>query len=474
MKKTNFQFFATLLLALLLSTAWSQDSDLQYFRKWNRNGINVFEPSKDAEQPAFDGLKLKLGASFSQEFQSLTHSNTPNYVPEFGNPQYNATRLFATTSSDSTSATLAGFNTAMANLTIDAQLADGIRMCVESYMSSRHHNEFWVKGGYIQVDKLPMFGNPEWFSKYLRLKVGHYMPNYGDMHFRRTDGGNTMYNPFVENYILDAFTTEIGGDISFFPIKGLMILGGMTNGVLHGNLKIDDKKAKPAPNTGDSTKTAPAFIGKIAYDNNFGGLRLRVSASFYHNSGSDNQTLYYGDRAGSHYFMIMEPNRSLQFPEGIPTVIAQSNPINNKDSGRFDPLFHSKVSAFMLNLLGKYKGLECFLTYENSKGRFWQEGPDERKVSQVAGELIYRFAKNENLFIGLRYNKVNCRPYIHPFDPTPRQDASIDRLTISAGWYPLKYIVVKAEYVNQSYKDFLDYRRDGKFNGFVLQTAVSF
>ncbi|MFN8331969.1 MAG: hypothetical protein U0T81_12270 [Saprospiraceae bacterium] len=91
----------------------------------------VFEPSKDAEQPAFDGLK-PLGASFSQEFQSLTHSNTPNYVPEFGNPQYNATRLFATTSSDSTSATPGGFNTAMANLTIDAQLADGITECAES------------------------------------------------------------------------------------------------------------------------------------------------------------------------------------------------------------------------------------------------------------------------------------------------------------------------------------------------------
>ncbi|MFN8331970.1 MAG: hypothetical protein U0T81_12275 [Saprospiraceae bacterium] len=90
------------------------------------------------------------------------------------------------------------------------------------------------------------------------------------------------------------------------------------------------KKAKPAPNTGDSTKTAPAFIGKIAYDNNFGGLRLRslllstitaeaIIRHYITETGQVHTTL-----------RIMEPNRSLQFPEGIPTVIAQSNPINNK------------------------------------------------------------------------------------------------------------------------------------------------
>ena len=45
------------------------------------------------------------------------------------------------------------------------------------------------------------------------LRVGHLEINYGDAHFRRSDNGNALYNPFVGNYIMDAFTTEIGGEV---------------------------------------------------------------------------------------------------------------------------------------------------------------------------------------------------------------------------------------------------------------------
>ncbi|MBK7232447.1 MAG: hypothetical protein IPH93_09320 [Saprospiraceae bacterium] len=293
MKKMKNLGFTGLCL-LWVGTVLAQNSDLQYFRSWNKNGINVFEPSKTAEQPEFSGFKLKIGAGFSQEFQNLKHSNTPVYFAESQTNPINKNLLYGTTASDSTEATLRGFNTAMANLYMDAQLGDGIRVSVETYMSTRHHNEFWVKGGYIQVDKLPMFGNPEWFSKYLRLKVGHFQPNFGDMQFRRTDGGNSMFNPFVENYILDAFTTEIGGEFYAFPVKGLMIMAGLTGGNLHGN--IDNPQAKPAPFTFDKTERKPSFLGKIAYDNTFDKLRVRLSVSAYQNGGSSNQTLYYGDR----------------------------------------------------------------------------------------------------------------------------------------------------------------------------------
>ncbi len=125
---------------------------------------------------------------------------------------------------DSLTSNLNGFNLAQANLNFDIQIQDGIRVFLENYMSSRHHNEFWVKGGYIQIDKLPMFGNPEWFTKYLRVKIGHFQPNFGDFQYRRSDGGNTIFNPFAENLILDAFTTEIGGEVYVFPSKDVIWL----------------------------------------------------------------------------------------------------------------------------------------------------------------------------------------------------------------------------------------------------------
>jgi len=190
----------------------AQQPDLQYFRPWDQNGINQFEPPKSAEQPVYDGFKIRIGGSFTQEFQALNHSNVDTSLAGV-NALYDLGP---------------GFNLAMANLMLDFQIADGIRVSLENYMSARHHPEFWVKGGYIQIDKLPMFKNPEWFEDYFRVKIGHFTPNYGDMHFRRNDGGNAMYNPFVENMIMDAFTTEIGGEVYVFPVEGFMGMVGIT------------------------------------------------------------------------------------------------------------------------------------------------------------------------------------------------------------------------------------------------------
>jgi hypothetical protein len=65
--------------------AIAQQPAIQYARSWDKDGINVFEPSKKAEQPAYDGFKLRVGGSFTQDFQSLTHSNNPVYAKGFSN-----------------------------------------------------------------------------------------------------------------------------------------------------------------------------------------------------------------------------------------------------------------------------------------------------------------------------------------------------------------------------------------------------
>jgi hypothetical protein len=69
-----------------------------------------------------------------------------------------------------------GFNLATANLNIDANLADGVTLNLVTYLSSRHHSEAWVKGSYLQVDKLRFLGSDglnSFFNDNFRLKVGH-------------------------------------------------------------------------------------------------------------------------------------------------------------------------------------------------------------------------------------------------------------------------------------------------------------
>ena len=68
--------------------------------------------------------------------------------------------------------------------------------------------------------------------KSVTIKVGQFDVDYGDQHYRRSDGGNTIYNPFIENYIMDEFATEIGAEVYYHPKCGFIAMGGVTNGEL--------------------------------------------------------------------------------------------------------------------------------------------------------------------------------------------------------------------------------------------------
>lgn len=461
MKASSISLFTGIFMIAFSLQIFAQQPSLQYYRGWNKDAINVFEPAKDDDTP-YEGFKIRIGGSFTQDFQSLKHENAGTYAPVSGTNPTNRNILYGVVKAeDSLSATLTGFNLAMANLNFDFQIEDGIRVCLENYMSSRHHSEFWVKGGYIQIDKLPMFNSPQWFTDYLRVKIGHFQPNFGDMQFRRTDGGNTMFNPFVENLILDAFTTEIGGEVYVFPVEGLMAMVGMTSGFINGN--VENYPDTPQGSNKEVTKKTPSVFFKLAYDKKFeNDLRFRLSASMYNNPSIQRNTLYAGDRTGSHYFLVMEP----ALTAGAATTAAAQF-----TSGRFNPGLTNKINTIMINPFVKFKGLELFGSYEIAKGKTYaEEVGAERQFTQIAVEGLYRFLPNESAYIGARYVQVNGRP--QGFD----SDISIDRLAFAAGWFPSKNLLLKAEVVNQNYKDFptTDYRNGGKFNGFMVQAVIGF
>ena len=331
--KSFLNFFNLVLVTLLVTNLTAQ---IQYTRAYDQTGINVFEPSK-MDNNVYDGFKIKIGGSFTQDYQKLKSENKANYVRTSATNALNKNYLYGFIKAEDTlSSNLTGFNTAMANLNFDIQIGDGIRVFLENYMSARHHNEFWVKGGYIQIDKLPMFNNPEWFTKNVRVKIGHFQPNYGDFQFRRSDGGNTIFNPFTENLILDAFTTEIGGEVYIFPTENLMLMGGMSAGFINGNIvkqpdAINNFKVVP-------TKRTPSLFAKIAYDKSSDDLRYRLSASVYHNSNIPRNTMFAGDRTGSHWFGVMEPATIGGLPISIGT--SHSNTATQAGTnfayGRFD------------------------------------------------------------------------------------------------------------------------------------------
>lgn len=443
----------TVLISIISLNAFSQS--INYMRPNDQNGVNKFETSKVDTVP-FDGLKVRIGGAFTQQYQSLKHSNTalPNEVT-IGTSTFDVNRLYPLAP---------GFNLAAANLRFDIQLEDGIRVALENYMSSRHHSEFWVKGGYIQVDKLPMFGSPEWFTQYVTVRIGHFGINYGDQQFRRSDNGNTIHNAFVGNYILDAFATEIGGEVYIYPTEGLFLMAGLTGGLLNG-----DVKEAYLPN-GEVLKKNPSILAKAGYDKQITeDFRLRLTGSLYANPGTTRNTLYSGDRTGSRYFMVVEPERTVSSGSFVASTAAA-----RFTSGRINPDFSKKVTAITFNPFIKYKGLELFGTYEIANGSQASTAtvpdPETRKFTQMAAEVVYRFLPREQMFIGARYNTVTGR--LNGYT----EDISIDRTQLALGWYTTKNLLLKLEYVNQKYNDFIptDYRNGAEFSGVMIEAAIGF
>ncbi len=414
---------ALVLVAILVSaTTFAQDKrHLDNYRSPDKNGINVFEAPKDSIS-TFDGVKVRIGGASALQFQAIDHENSGGIpLVDLGN----------------------NFNLATANLDLDVALADGVRMHLRTYLSSRHHTETYVKGGYMQIDNFNFIS--EGFlaetMKYVTIKFGHMQNNYGDAHFRRTDNAMALYNPFVGNYIMDSFTTEVGGEF-YYQRNGFLMMLGVSNGKLNQSVN-------------NSSKTSPSFLGKIGYDKQINDdLRFRLTGSVYSTAHASRTYLYGGDRAGGRYYLVMHPADA---------------PSANNFSGRFNPGLNNQMTSVMINPFVKYGGFEFFGMYERAEGRVATE-EETRVFTQLGAEALYRFGTNENFYFGGRFNQVSGEL------AGTGDEIDITRINVGAGWFMTKNILTKLEYVTQKYDGFADATQfhEGKFSGFVLEAAISF
>lgn len=425
-KSINFLRSVTLIGVMLLSTwAMAQQPSIQYFRPTSQDGVNMFETPKTTDAD-FEGVKVRVGGDFAIQFQGIEHSNDSMNL--------------RTLRKD--------FNLPTANLNLDVQLHNGVRLFLATYLSSRHHTEAWVKGGYLQVDRLDFIkeGFAQGLMDVLTIKVGMDELNYGDTHFRRTDNARAIYNPFVGNYIMDVFTTE-----PFFEAtvqkSGILAVLGLSNGQLNQNV-----------GSGNAEMNKPSIYGKLGFDDQIhDDLRVRLTGSFLSSPGFGNGGyIYSGDRAGARYYW----------------VLVEDGAADNFRSGRFAPGF-KKYTSFQINPFVKFHGLEFFGVYEMSMGdladsEFMRGG----SVTQMGAELLYRFGGSEQFYLGGRYNSVSGSLVENG------PDLMINRTNIGGGWFMTKNVLTKIEYVSQKYDgEAFDGNKiyDGaQFSGVVIEGAISF
>lgn len=400
--------------------AYAQLPSIQYYRYNDQRGLNVFETSKE-DTVKFEGLRVRVGGDFAVQFQGISQSNDL-----VGDTLVELTDNFALPT---------------ANLNLDAQLADGLRMHMRVWLSSRHHAEAWVKGGFIQMDKLD-FISPGFLSGFMdiaTIRIGMDELNYGDTHFRRTDNARSMFNPFVGNYIMDAFTTEPFIEVTL-----------QNNGII-GVLGASNGRLNQEPVDGDNGRV---FFGKLGYDKQLNDdLRFRLTGSFYSSTKDGTRDyLYNGDRAGARYYSVL-------------------NAINEGRQSDFEPRWNPRFAyhtAFMINPFVKYNGLEFFGVYEVTNN-----GDDAvgGSYTHTGAELLYRFGAEEKVYLGGRYNAVSGEAA----DGAPSQD--INRLNLGFGWYLMQNMMLKGEYVTSTYDGdgFAGTKLQGaEFNGFMLEAVIGF
>ena len=414
--------FVTIIL-LIAGEVIAQTHIVPYGRPNSRDGLNMFEiPKQDTSY--FPGLSVRVGGDFAVQLQGLDQSNNGDSLLELGTD----------------------FNLPTANLNLQASIVDGITLDVRTYLSSKHHEETWVKGGHIKIDKLD-FISPGFLSDVMEvtsIEFGLDEFNYGDAHFRRSDNARVIFNPFVGNYIMDAFTTEVYAQFTVMPGNFIGVLG-MTNG------KVDQSVI-----TGDSIDNAPCFFGKIGIDTRDNNeLRLRLTGSWYLDPGVHTGTMYGGDRAGTRYYKVLLTHES-------------ENPFSGEDfESSFNPRF-AKLTPLQLNPFLAFRGIEFFGIYELASNSDSEGGGS---FSQLGLELLYRFGAREQFYIGGRYNLVSGER----FEDGPEHE--ISRLNFGAGWFLTDNIVAKLEYVKQQYEGagWNGSKYEGaEFSGINLEAGISF
>ena len=382
-------------------------------------GLMTFAQQFEAEKinkDDFTDVKVQVGGDFAIQLQYLDHEAPSSELLDIKH----------------------NFNLPTANLSLTAELAPGIRMYINNFMSARHHNEAWVEGGYLTIDNLPFLPALDGVMEYMTIRAGVMSPNYGDGHFYRSNNASVLSNPFVGNWIMDAYTTNPGIEF-MYRNKGFLALVGTNNGRLNYGRGNDIGKDL-------------VFNWKLGYDTDINDdVRVRASLSGYHvPDGHSGSYLWAGDRAGARYYDVM-----------LASDAAAQN-ASNAQTGQWNPgSGQTQMDSYMANLYLEVHGLELFGMYENMNG---VKSGNDQHYTQTALQAIYRVG---SFYFGTRLNKVDNN-----------DGSTVNRTNIGGGWNMTNNVLIKLDHVTQKYEGAAFQGTPnidgGKFNGLVMEAAISF
>ncbi len=396
-----------------------------------------FEAPKDTSD--FNGVELKSKLDLTFNYQLLEHdfTRTGKTVQEIQS----------------------GMILPTADLDFDAKVMKGFNTKLEVMLSSHHHNETYVKGGYATIDNLDFItpGFLQGLMNDLTVKVGVDDINFGDYHYRRTDNADVFRNPFILNTGVEAYMQAGFVELLYrIPAANMFVMYGITN----GQANPDDTKA------GDG-KGAEAHYFKIGYDNQ-AATRLRVTESYYTVSDTTKNSFYSGDKAGTVPREIFND-----------TTSATTTGTSGNDFGSlWNPLaiFTTKFdfSVSSTNLFVKAGGTEFFGLVELLSA---EDATKTMDMVHYSVDAVQRFGENERFYAAVRYENATTDV------KNDTVDNEMTQIQATLGWFLSPNAMMKVEYVKQERKGFATTgdlntavydNGEASFDGMMVSAALSF
>lgn len=346
-----------------------------------------------------------------------------------------------------------GLSLPQANFDINAKVMSGFNVKLETMLSSHHHNETYVKGGYATIDNLDFIapGFASDFMKNTTIKVGVDDINFGDDHFRRSDNADVMRNPFVHNTGVESYMQAPHLEIYYrMPTINSLVMFGVTN----GQVNPDDVSESHAAGKGSSNR--PAGYAKFAFDSQLSdALRVRLSESVYYVSGTNKgSSLYSGDKAGT-----------------VTRKVFERTSVDNDFGSLWNALSgFSDLTVSKTNFFARYNDTELYAMLEIADGA--DGAGKDMAMTHYSLDLVQRFGMNDRFYVAGRYENA----VVDYADATnDLGDAEMTQWQVGLGWFLSKNAVAKLEYIDHKReKNSAFVGGNAEFNGYMISTALSF
>ncbi|HYK01119.1 MAG TPA: hypothetical protein VE974_05140 [Thermoanaerobaculia bacterium] len=329
-----------------------------------------------------------------------------------------------------------------------------ITVVMDLYLSSRNHpSQTYGNEGYILLRGVPENLQSLRFLKpvleKVDIKAGHMLVDFGDAALHRSNNAIVQKNPLIGNFVVDPNIVSIGMQVASKPGRFGWLVGG-SNGTTTEDWNVGRGfayNAKLYAYPIEGLRTSVSYIGTDQSDN-------ATKAS-----GGSSMQMFTGNRSGERYAGILGGG---QAPGN---VFPQAG--EKFSAAQFDVTYDNGSPITLYGHYGRTQDLDINGTLA---------GTPEEKWSYYAADAKYHITPT--LYAAARYSGANVSKLAGN-----DSDGKVARIQVGGGFWLTKNLLMKVEYVTQSYSGFREGQvvnnnvaawRDPSFSGVISEVSFSF